>query len=244
MQEDIYDIVVNKDDITWQSLIMDLVNSEQMNPWDVDISLLAKSYINVLRQLQESNFFVSGKMLLAAAMLLKIKSDRLVNQDISNFDSILYPPAEEDAMDIEDVLDAPDPERPNPRLTIKTPMPRKRKVSLNDLMNALKKALDVNQRKILRRERENYVPDMKIPENKVDISNLIKSLYDRIIGYFQTSKDRLVFTTLIPSGRKEDKIYTFIPLLHLANDEKVHLEQKEHFGEIYINNYNKEDSNG
>src|SRR3989344_4876546 len=205
MHEEIYDLVVNKDEITWQSLIMDLMQSEGMNPWDLDISLLTQKYVRALKQLQDSNFFVSGKMVLAAALLLKIKSDRLLNEDISNFDMLLYPP-QEDTLEYGDVLDVPSPERAHPRLTIKTPMPRKRKVSITDLMNALKKALDVNQRRILRKERENYIPDIKIPENNVDISKLIKELYERIVGYFQTSKDRLVFTTLIPSGRKEDKI--------------------------------------
>lgn len=38
----------------------------------------------------------------------------------------------------------------------------------------------------------------------------------------------------MPSQKKEDKIFTFIPLLHLTNQRKVNLEQKEHFGEIEI----------
>lgn len=32
----------------------------------------------------------------------------------------------------------------------------------------------------------------------------------------------------------QDKVYTFIPLLHLAHQQKVDLEQKEQFGEIDI----------
>ena len=233
MHEEIYDLVVNKDEITWQSLIMDLMQSEGMNPWDLDISLLTQKYVRALKQLQDSNFFVSGKMVLAAALLLKIKSDRLLNEDISNFDMLLYPP-QEDTLEYGDVLDVPSPERAHPRLTIKTPMPRKRKVSITDLMDALKKALNVNQRRILRKERENYVPDIKLPETKVDISQMIKDVYDKIIGYFQMQKEKLTFTLLVPSQKKEDKIFTFIPLLHLANDEKIDLHQDEAFGEIYI----------
>ena len=58
---------MNKDEITWQTVIMDLIKSEQMDPWDIDISLLSKKYITALKKLQESNFYVSGKMILAAA---------------------------------------------------------------------------------------------------------------------------------------------------------------------------------
>ena len=47
-------------------------------------------------------------------------------------------------------------------------------------------------------------------------------------------KDKLTFTKLLNSDSKEDKIYTFIPLLHLETDKKVNLDQKQHFGEIEI----------
>lgn len=44
----------------------------------------------------------------------------------------------------------------------------------------------------------------------------------------------LKFTELLPSEKKEDKILTFVPLLHLRNQQKVELHQKIHFGEIDI----------
>ena len=33
---------------------------------------------------------------------------------------------------------------------------------------------------------------------------------------------------------KEDKVFTFIPLLHLTNQRKIDLNQENHFGEIEI----------
>lgn len=232
-QDRIYDLVINKEDVTWQTLIMDLIKTEQMNPWDIDISLLSKKYIDALRLLKEANFYVSGKMILAAALLLKVKSDRLVNEDISNFDALLYPKEEEFELDF---MDAPEPLRniEKPMLTIRTPLARKRKVSVEDLMGALKKALEVNQRRLIRREDEKRV-DIKIPEKKVDIGALIKDVYTRIIGYFEVNKDgKLTFNQLLMSQNKEDKILTFLPLLHLDNEERINLRQDEHFGEIYI----------
>lgn len=234
MQHDIYAMLVEKDEVTWQTLIMDLIRTEQMNPWDIDISLLTKKYIDALRLLKEANFYVSGKMILAAALLLKIKSNKLVDEDISNFDALLYP--QEEAMDFEELAGAPEPERmrDKPQLTIRTPMPRKRKVNIEDLMSALKKALEVNQRRIIRHEEARRV-DVAIPEKKVDIGLLIKDVYQKILGYFTlNTAGRLTFSQLIPSQGREDKILTFIPLLHLANEEKIDLHQEEHFGEIQI----------
>ena len=137
--------------------------------------------------MQEANFFISGKVLLACALLLKIKSNKLVNEEISNFDSQLFK-QEETFEELEELFEnAPHPEYEKPRLTIKTPMPRKRKVTLQDLMNALHKALEVEKRRNVKRDIFNRV-DVKIPENKIDISELITSIYNKIIDFFKANK--------------------------------------------------------
>ncbi|MBS3117529.1 hypothetical protein J4430_01460 [Candidatus Woesearchaeota archaeon] len=68
MHDRIYDLLIKQDEITWQNIILELIRTEQMNPWDVDISLLAKKYLETVRKLQEANFFVSGKVLLAPTL--------------------------------------------------------------------------------------------------------------------------------------------------------------------------------
>ncbi|MBI2109725.1 hypothetical protein HYT58_00960 [Candidatus Woesearchaeota archaeon] len=73
MQERLFDMLVNQDEITWQAIIYDLVKSEQMDPWDIDINILTHRYLETVRGLEEHNFFISGKVILAAAILLKIK---------------------------------------------------------------------------------------------------------------------------------------------------------------------------
>ena len=46
---------------------------------------------------------------------------------------------------------------------------------------------------------------------------------------------QLTFSQLLPSSAsREDKVYTFIPLLHLDNQRKINMWQREHFGEIGI----------
>lgn len=233
MQDQLYDMLLQKDEITWQTIIYDLVKSEQMDPWDIDISLLSQRYIETVNKLQEMNFFISGKILLAAALLLKIKSNKLLNEDLLSFDQFLF--AQEDDQ-IEDLHDYEPIDRKNiklPKLTIKTPQARKRKVSVTDLINALQKALSINQRKVLRKLKEQSFIAPSVPEKKVDISKLIKDLYDKILTLFQ-KQDKVTFSHLIPSTRKEDKIMTILPLLHLDTQQKINLKQDEHFGEIEI----------
>lgn len=234
MQDRIYNMLMQKDEITWQSIIHDLVRSGEMNPWDIDISLLSKRYLETLKTLKEAHFLISGKVILAAALLLRIKSDKLLTENIANLDQHLFSQGEtEEFSDFNENLEKIKLLE-NPKLTVKTPLTRKRKVSINDLMGALQRALEVDQRRTMKRLREEeHLSKVKIPERKIDITLLIKNVYDKILDFFN-KKPTLTFSELVASERKEDKIMTFIPMLHLVNHGKIDVEQKEHFGEINI----------
>ncbi len=230
--ERIFELLFDKDEITWQSILQELVKSEQMDPWDINISSLTKKYIETIKKLKEFDFRLSGKVLLAAAILLKIKSNKLVGEDIEYLDRLISEQDEEGLLNFEESLE-PRPNEEIPKNLIpRTPLPRKRKVSIYDLMQALEKALEVKRRRVLK-----SIPPMniQIPEKKRDISSVIREIYGKIkIWFWEHKKDRLTFSKLVPSDSKEDKIYTFIPLLHLTNQRKVDIFQQQHFGEIDI----------
>jgi len=158
--ERIFKILYTEDEVTWQSLLYDLIKKEQMNPWDVNISMLTKKYIETIKKLKELDFRISGKVLLAAAILLNMKSNRLLNEDLSEFDRLLSESEEE----LIDELDLEEPQRHHDEkypLIPRTPQPRKRKVSVFDLVKALEKALEVKQRRVM-----NSIPpmDVKVPK--------------------------------------------------------------------------------
>lgn len=229
--ERIFQLLYKEDEVTWQTLLYELIKKEQLDPWDINVSLLTKKYIDTIKKLKELDFRISGKVLLAAAILLKIKSTRLLNEDLSEFDRLLTQSEEEliEELDLEEPQRHYDEKHP---LIPRTPQPRKRKVSVFDLVKALEKALEVKQRRVM-----NSIPpmDVKIPEKKRDITQVIRDVYIKIKSYFvRNQQNKLTFSQLVPSQTKEDKIYTFIPLLHLTTQRKVDLEQKEHFGEIEI----------
>jgi len=115
----------------------------------------------------------------------------------------------------------------------RTPQPRARKVSLQELMDALNQFLEVKRKRVLE-ELPDVKIEMQIPERKYDIIELMKSLQGKISGILRSSKE-LKFHQLISDGAtKEDKVLTFVPLLHLSNQRKIDLEQKDHFGDIWI----------
>jgi len=231
--ERIFSILFSKaDEITWQTIIFDLVKTEQMDPWDIDVSTLTQKYIDMLRTIKEHDFRVSGKVLLAAAILLKLKSNKLVGEDLSELDRLLMGVGEEmeelgfeETSTIEKLGEIP-------TLIPRTPQPRKRKVSIFDLVEALERALEVKKRRLL-----HSIPPLNLeaPKKKKDVTEIIREVYGRIRGFFITAlSGKLTFSKLLPSESKEDKVHTFIPLLHLAQQNKIELVQEMPFGEIEI----------
>ena len=195
--DQVFEIIFDKEDVTWQSMIYELVRTEQMDPWDINVSLLAQRFLEMLKTLKETDFRISGKIILAAAILLKLKSIRLVGEDISNLDRLFAQTDDEEEGLLDDLHDAPVPQEDpaNFRLIPRTPQPRKRKVSIFDLVDALQKAMEVKKRRVMR-----DIPTVKveIPEKKVDISEIIKSMYGRIKNYFvQHQNTKLTFSKYI-----------------------------------------------
>ncbi|MBU4242670.1 MAG: segregation/condensation protein A [Nanoarchaeota archaeon] len=232
--EKILNILTEQNEVTWQDIIYGLIRSEEMDPWDIDIGKLTRSFLEIVKELKSTNFHLNGKVLFAAALLVKIKSEKLLHEDIAHFDSILFPQSEE----MMDDLSMDFYERPEfdvPPLCIKTPQARKRRVSVQDLVGALERALNINKRRVLRKRRflDYNIPD--IPEKKINLTELIVDILTKIKNLFQ-KKEEVTFSRLLPEGKigKEEKIFTLMPLLHLDHQSKIDLEQLEHFGEIYI----------
>lgn len=231
MQDRIYNLLINQNEITWQEIIYNLIKSEQMNPWDIDVSLLAKRYLATIKNMQEMNFFVSGKVLLAAAFLVRLKSVRLVEDDMKEFDALLYPPQDE----LEDFLQYKERKHYERKpLAVKTPLARKRAVTINDLIQALEAALKVDSRKKLRMKRWLDHNGLALPEQKINISEWIATIFAKVKDFFKR-KEIITFSKLLHEPNKHEKILTLYSLLHLETNEKIEMEQREQFGEIEIN---------
>jgi len=238
MQDQIFDMLMREDDITWQDIITDLVKSEKMDPWDIDVSILTQKYIDMLKKLKDLDFKVTGKVVLCAALLLKMKSNKLMGSDLERLDMLFSPPEDDDLYLDSDEFDEYAYARKvleggDIKLIPRTPQPRKRKVSIYDLMEALQKAMAVKKRRVLRSVPEEI--ELKIPEKKLDISEIIRDVFGRIKLWFFRNKHPLKFSQLLGGNTRDDKVYTFIPLLHLTNQGKIDISQQEHFGEIDIN---------
>ena len=212
-QEQVHNLVFSKE-IGWQEIIYDLINTEQLDPWNIDIIVLTNNYLKKLRQFEEENYFISSKVLLAAALLLRIKSEILLNKYIRSIDEILFGKKE------------------------KKEIPRFKKVTLSELVESLNKAIITENRRIKKEIiNKNLFREAQIPlkKRKYVLTDKIREIYETIFGYFDGAKnEKVLFSRLVGGNTKEEKIIYFSSILYLENQKKIWLEQKEHFGEISI----------
>lgn len=231
-QEQIHDLLFNRE-IGWQEIIYDLINTEQLDPWNINLIVLTDKYLERLQKIEEMDFFVSSKVLLAASLLLKIKSEILLNKYIKSIDEILFGKKEEKKIEFQKIeID----ESEIPELIPKSPLPRFRKVTLKELIESLNKAINTENRRVKREIRSTIdEPFFSLPKRKINIKNKIKEIYRKLFNYFKGNeeKKKISYTEFIGEN-KEDRIISFFPLLLLEDQKKIWLEQEKHFEEIYI----------
>jgi chromatin segregation and condensation protein Rec8/ScpA/Scc1 (kleisin family) len=141
-EENILKTIIEKE--SWEEIIYHIVSVENLDPWDIDLIKLTQGFIRFIRTAQELDFRIPAKIVFVVAILLKLKADYL---------SIF----EEKESKVEEALKEEKPFEDlgiDPSLAIFAhPIKRipKRQVTLDELIKALKKALEVHERKIKRR---------------------------------------------------------------------------------------------
>jgi len=239
-------MIFEEDDLKWQSLVYEMIRTGKVDPWDIDVSVFAQEYLKMIDKLKELNFRISGKVVLTAAILLRMKTNRLGLQE---FLGLIAEP-EEDIVE-ESGLEDFEPSEMEQRigqLAQKVKQQKKvvldprldrikeRKVTVFELMAALKKAMEVDARRVERKKKvKEKFESSEFKFKKFDILGKIKKVYDVLLMFFKKyKKDTVEFSQIIPSKSKRDIIWTFVPLLHLANQGKIELHQDKPFGKIHV----------
>ena len=234
-QEQIQDLLFSRE-ISWQEIIYDLINTEQLDPWDVDIGILTNRYLEKIRKLEEEDFFVSSKVLLAAAFLLRIKSELLLSKYLKSIDEILFGKKDDEKLVRQidwsevDIGDLPD-------LVPKSPLPRFRRVTLSELIESLDKAIITENRRIKKEIINNNAlreTSISLPKRRFNLNSRSIEIYDKVMNYMKQNFVEKVSFTELAGTDKEERIISFFMLLNLDSQRKVWLDQNSHFEEFYI----------
>jgi segregation and condensation protein A len=227
--------LITSQEVSWQAIIYDLIRTEQLDPWDIDIGVLADKYVLVIQQMEDANFSVSSKVLYACAILLRLKSEILSNRYMQEINDAIYGKQDEKRYLLERITLDDDE---IPILVPKTPMPRFKKVTLQELMGALHKAIETENRRIRKeikvRQAEKSALVVLPNANRIPLKDRISAVHDKIKGHISTHQElqHMTFSELAPS--REEKLASFLPVLHLSNNSQIYLRQPKKFEEVYM----------
>ncbi len=202
---------------SWEQILYHLVELEKLNPEDVDLEKLASAFLTYLKSLRELDFHIPAKIVIICAILLRMKSGKL-----GFAEEFIVPEIEEEKKKVEsppvEPLDIPLKRQP------------KRKVSVAELIDALKKIIETRERK----ERKFSRMRDRIEISEEDVTSKIDALYDKICSVFDELSAPITFKKLVGDWNRTRIVNNFVPLLHLAHQNKIDCSQDEFFGEIYI----------
>jgi len=208
----------------WKEILIDVVKNQNLDPWDIDLSLLSQKYLDKIKELKQLNLRVSANVVLAASILLRYKSDTwiLTPEDI-----------------IESPIEIPDeiysePIVPQLESVLRTTT---RKVTLEELIYAVEDIMNKEKKKAERQNRllERIVPDslLEMVTNGEDFEKKLKESLEEVKRNVD-EENLVLFSDLLEKKTVHDVIEHFVPLLHLANDKKISMWQEKAFGEIFI----------
>lgn len=207
---------------SWEEVLVLL--TKDMDAWNIDILKLSERFTQHIEQMRGIDLKVPARVLLAAAIIYRLKSETLYSQEDDEVSSETEGAL--DDLNLDWQMEGGNIVLPPIQLPLRrTP---KRNVTLDELVGALEKAMVIKTR---RESREFFAIELA----GEDITVRIEDLYARINKILE-GQESIVFSTLLPTEKitKDDIIKTFASLLHLSNQERVNLEQPELFGEIKI----------
>ncbi len=210
--------------------LLELVQQHKLDPWDIDIEKLAHVYIQRMREIREVDLRASGRALLSASVLLRIKSSYALNGNGR---------AQVAEEGLEDMLDVDFPDLGEITLVQNTP----RKITLVDLLGALQEALAEIPAKKMPHSKKMEKIIRTLSEYNVNIEKHLNALYKQISALI-ASGTRVTLLTLIEERTKLAVVRTLLLLLFLCADGKVVLEQPELFDDILVSLPKKEVKHG
>ncbi len=243
-------IVNNNTEVDGIEILVNMAKQGKIDPWNVDIVEVTDKYLTQLFQSKAQNLRLTGRTLLFAAILLKLKSNVLEGIDVLDFE----PQDQVDELEYSDELDYTEEYIPtNNVISIDEVLQRRTSVRLNhnrvvtlrDLIRQLefyemldKKASLKNAHERAKRRVQNYArlsPD--------DIINLAHDEYiengvQRLRANLEeilNRQDRIELNELTLLGM--DRVNAYISLLFLTVDSDYDLMQDEFYGDLYVVRY-------
>lgn len=230
-------------------ILVSMAKTGKVNPWNIDIVDITDKYLTQLFQMKSQNLRLTGRTLLFAAVLLKLKSNVLENIDLVEFEQV---PEEFNEFDLHDDFEADYEQGYNQNNVISIDevlqrrtsvrMNRNRTVTLKDLIRQLEFYEMIDKKQSLKNAHERAKRRVRSYANLSadDIVNLahdeyiedsVQRLRDNLEDILNR-ENRIELNELTLLGM--DRISAYIALLFLSADSDYELVQDEFYSDLYV----------
>ncbi|MCM3724458.1 segregation/condensation protein A [Neobacillus cucumis] len=228
-------------------LLLHLINRLEIDIYDIPVAEITEQYLLYIQTMNELQLDVASEFLVMAATLLAIKSKMLlpkheevideVDQEISYDDDprdelverlIEYRKYKEAAHDLKTLEEERGLMYTKPPSDLSdftkgiNPEPTELNVSLYDMLAAFQK--------LLRRKKLQRPMSTKIARQEISIEKRMNEIMDEL-HHLQGKKN---FNDLFPYPRKDHIVVTFLAILELIKRKAIDVDQKENFGDIFV----------
>jgi segregation and condensation protein A len=205
---------------SWREMLMDLVIKEDFEPWDIDIGAITSKYIEQIKEMKTLELQIPANLILAASILLRLKSKALI------FEEEVQVEVDETFVDDEGPVEIP-------MLELRTRIPPKRRISLDELLEAVEEVFKEEQQRIEKQKKIEIPKKMIINLPEITIDEQIKEIKERM-NNLKDEKNMVLFSHLIKDKTPNEKVFALLPLLYLQQKQDISLIQEKLFGEIII----------
>ncbi|WP_424019883.1 segregation/condensation protein A [Halorientalis pallida] len=252
----------DEDDVQPVEVLVQLAKDDEIEPWDIDIVTVTDKFLD---RLDEADLRTSGRALFYASVLLRMKSDAMLNDDE---DEEPEPePWEAAAMGEDTPID---PEA-DPFASLEKEMDRRldRKrargmpQTLDELVRDLREAerdtwwkesreydtsdspstyqrgtqeLDYRSGDEFRMDDEPTAADVTGTAHGEDIDAIIDDVYGACLEQWEAGREEVLYAEI--EGAGGSRVETFLGLLFLSHRGQVYLQQDDLFGDLWIQDPN------
>lgn len=232
------------------AILVQMAKFGKIDPWNVDIVDITDKYLAHLFQLKSQNLRLTGRTLLFAAILLRLKSNVLEGIDASQFEDTPQDELDYTDDDWDDMMAADSEISTNNVISLDEVLQRRtsvrlnrsRMVNLKDLIKQLQFYEELDRKQALKNAHERAKRRVRSYARLTpdDIVNLAHDEYiEKSVDVLRENLERIFATeekvelkTLTLLGM--DKISAYIALLFLSAESDIDLVQEEFYGDLYV----------
>jgi segregation and condensation protein A len=211
-------------------MLVEMARKGEIDPWNIDVVDVAARFLEELEKAQRLDLRISGRVLLYAAILIRMKAE-ILSQEASGVEEKEPEliPDEIDFRELEFFEEEAESDELIDSLIAAKRKTTRRFTTLKDLIRELQMAETVEKRRKIRKEverREAIKQTLETPHEE-DIEDILIRVENELLKLFKYK--RMLYFSEVIKGKEKEKLTYYLSILHLAFRKILEVRQERLF---------------